>query len=98
MAMPAQDQVPTFRHEAKTPFGTFRSDFAGRQYPLAVVYCGWHDLPDATRRRLREREGICYGYARDMEHAQQLSDYAVGEGCLNVIIVKVDVRQLPSRP
>jgi hypothetical protein len=85
----------TYRHTAETDYGTFRADFTGQQYPLAVTYCGWGDMPEATKRRLNDKEGILYGWAHDVKHATQLLDEAIAEGCLNLFIVAVNIRELP---
>lgn len=85
----------TYRHTAKTDVGTFRTNFVERHYPFAVVYCGWDRLPEATSRRLAEKEGVCYGWARDERDAELMKRRAEGEGCLNVIIHEVAIRELP---
>ena len=90
-------ELPRIRHTAETPYGVFRTDFRnGKTYPYAVVYCGWVGLQAATRRRVQEREGLCYGWAENFECAKDLSDKAVQEGCVNVIIADVKVRELPA--
>jgi hypothetical protein len=83
----------TYRHTATTEFGTFRSDFIERQYPYAVVYCGWKDLPEATARRVADKEGACYGWAKDLAHAELLKRQAAE--CANVTIVETSIRELP---
>ena len=87
--------MKTYRHVAATDIGTFRADFVERRYPFAVVYCGWDGLPEATNRRLAEKEGICYGWARDAKDAERLKQHALDEGCLFVGITEVAIRELP---
>lgn len=88
-------QLKKFRHTAETPFGTFRTDFFGRRYPYAVVYCGWTALPEATQRRMKEQEGICYAWAHDEAGAQDLVVAAKAAGLANVIVAPAHVRELP---
>lgn len=87
--------VRKFRHTAKTPFGTFRTDFPGRRYPLVVVYCGWTALPEATKRRVEEQEGMCFAWAQDEVGAEELASKAASAGLANVTIAQVDIRELP---
>jgi hypothetical protein len=87
--------MKTYRHTAKTDVGTFRSDFTERQLPFAVVYCGHRYLPLATERRVREHEGICYGWAANKADADRLAAQAAADGCLNVAIHAADIRELP---
>jgi hypothetical protein len=65
------------------------------QHPLAVVFCGWQNLPEATERRLKDGEGICYGWAKTHSAAERLAAEATEEGCLNISIVATTIRELP---
>ncbi len=85
----------TYRHVIESDMGIFRSDFVGKRHQFAVVYCGHRYLPLTTERRLREHEGICYGWASDKAEADQLAAQAVADGCLNVVIHTADIRELP---
>lgn len=86
--------MKTYRHSAPTDVGTFRSDMTFR-CPFAVVYVGWKELPEATARRQRDHEGICYGWARDEASAKALAAKATSEGCVNVHVVRAAIRELP---
>ena len=84
-----------FRHTAVSKFGTFRSD-SNLKCHFVVVYCGWRNLPEATARRLKAGEGICYGWARDKKNADQLADQAFNEGCINIELVTCSVKEIRS--
>jgi hypothetical protein len=86
--------MTTYRHTAHTNSGTFRMD-STVQYPLAVVYVGWRELPEDTKRRLENGEGIMYGWARNEQHARRLVLEAHDEGCVNINVFSVDIRELP---
>jgi hypothetical protein len=83
-----------YRLTAQTSAGTFRID-STVPYEYAVIYTGWEGLPEASQRRMREHEGVCWSWARDFNHARRLVAEAREDGCLNVFVAKVEARELP---
>lgn len=88
--------MKTYRHTAISDIhGSFRSDFtAPREY--AVLYCGWKSLPEATKRRLADHEGLCYGWGRDLRHAETIAAEAAAAGCEHILIVPTQVHEVLS--
>ncbi len=86
--------MKTFRHTAETEYGTFRMDSIIR-YPFAVVHCGWKSLPKTTKRRLTDKEGVCFGWAKSKHDADMLVKTAIESECVNVIVAETAVRELP---
>lgn len=82
---------------AETTYGTFEVETT-MPCTHVVAYCGEQGLPLATARRLRDREGFCYGWGTSLAEAQQLAARAAEEGKLNIVIAPVSFRRpLPHR-
>ena len=93
-----RDDKSIYRHEARTPLGDFRRDDP-RDLRFIVVYAGQQGSPEDSARRLRDREGIVYAWARDEGEAERMVERAREEGKLNVIVSPVqERRQLPPKP
>jgi hypothetical protein len=88
--------MKTYRHTVTSEYGNFRADFFGQQYPFAVVYCGFKDLPEVTVRRLKEKDGILYGWARNDDHAGLLAHEALMVGALNIQVKATTIQEVPE--